>query len=416
MKLLALSRFALNMSVAAALLTGCGGSQPPIGAPGAMPQSDAMGPSSYEVLYSFRGLPDGSSPVASLIELNGTLYSTTWLGGASEHGTVFTITTGGAEKVLYSFGAPPDADYPRASLIDVGGTLYGTTENGGILYGRQRSYGTVFIITPSGSEKVLYNFRGKPDGRHPGAGMIDVGGTLYGTTSEGGHSKGDHRKGDGTVFSITPSGAEKVLNSFGRGTDGGRPEAPLIDAGGTLYGTTVGGGAYGHGTVFTITTGGAEKLLYSFRGAPDGGSPYAGLVDVDGTLYGTTGGGGAYYGNSSVACVGGCGTVYSITTSGNEKLLHSFGNGADGMYPSASLIDVKGTLYGTTSLGGTYGTGAGTVFSISTSGTEKVLHSFGSGSDGTQPDASLINVGGTLYGTTGGGGAYGYGTVFALTF
>jgi len=73
MKLLALSRFALNMSVAAALLTGCGGSQPPIGAPGAMPQSDAMGPSSYEVLYSFRGLPDGSSPVASLIELNGTL-------------------------------------------------------------------------------------------------------------------------------------------------------------------------------------------------------------------------------------------------------------------------------------------------------------------------------------------------------
>jgi uncharacterized repeat protein (TIGR03803 family) len=232
-----------------------------------MPQSDAMGPSSYEVLYSFRGLPDGSSPVASLIELNGTLYSTTWLGGASEHGTVFTITTGGAEKVLYSFGAPPDADYPRASLIDVGGTLYGTTENGGILYGRQRSYGTVFSITPSGTEKVLYNFRGKPDGRHPGAGMIDVGGTLYGTTSEGGHSKGDHRKGDGTVFCITPSGAEKVLHSFGRGTDGGRPEAPLIDAGGTLYGTTVGGGAYGHGTIFTITTGGAEKLLYSFRGA-----------------------------------------------------------------------------------------------------------------------------------------------------
>ncbi|HKU80741.1 MAG TPA: choice-of-anchor tandem repeat GloVer-containing protein, partial [Candidatus Tumulicola sp.] len=69
--------------------------------------------------------------------------------------------------------------------------------------------------------------------------------------------------------------------------------------------------------------------------------------------------------------------------------------------------------------GGAYGSsqyGQGTVYSISTAGTEKVLHSFGAGSDGAGPWAALINVRGTLYGTTSGGGTNGgRGTVFALT-
>jgi uncharacterized repeat protein (TIGR03803 family) len=405
---------ALAIGLCAALLVGCGGSQPPISAPGAMPESHTVA-SSYQVLYSFKGPPDGESPFANLIDVNGTLYSTTGYGGASADGTVYTITTDGAEQVLYSFGVLPDGSRPNGGLIDVNGMLYGTTVNGGIGYLRGRSYGTIFTITPSGSEKVLHAFRDEPDGRHPGPAVIDVGGTLYGTTPEGGHSKGDNRKGDGTVFSITPSGAEKVLHSFGHGNDGSRPAGSLIDVGGTLYGTTANGGGYGSGTVFTITTSGAERVLYSFKGMPDGANPYAGLVDVDGTLYGTTYSGGAYYGDSKVACGAGCGTVYSITTSGNEKVLHSFGHGTDGMMPARSLIEVKGKLYGTTGFGGTHGLDAGTVFSISTSGKEKVLHNFGPSPDGSRPDASLINVGGTLYGTTIDGGTHHDGTVFALT-
>lgn len=96
-----------------------------------------------------------------------------------------------------------------------------------------------------------------------------------------------------------------------------------------------------------------------------------------------------------------------------EKVLWSFGNGADGAYPEASLINVNGVLYGTTETGGIRS--AGTVFSLDPStGVEKVLHSFCSKrncGDGAYPVAGLIDVDGTLYGTTPGGGTYQSGTV-----
>jgi uncharacterized repeat protein (TIGR03803 family) len=92
-------------------------------------------------------------------------------------------------------------------------------------------------------------------------------------------------------------------------------------------------------------------------------------------------------------------------------VLHNFRR-INGKKPLASLIDVGGTLYGTTYSGGSHG--GGTVFSISTAGKEQVLHKFGSGSLGKNPAASLIDMNGTLYGTTRAGRAYGRGTVFAL--
>jgi len=95
-------------------------------------------------------------------------------------------------------------------------------------------------------------------------------------------------------------------------------------------------------------------------------------------------------------------------------VLHSFGvSSADGEAPYAGLVDVKGALYGTTDGGGVKGDG--TVFSITTSATETVLHSFKGGkTDGENPLAGLINVKGKLYGTTGSGGVKGAGTVFSL--
>jgi uncharacterized repeat protein (TIGR03803 family) len=153
-------------------------------------------------------------------------------------------------------------------------------------------------------------------------------------------------------------------------------------------------------------------MLHSFGGDSDGSHPTAGLIDVNGTLYGTTTEGGAY----------GNGTIFGISTSGKESVLYSFGKGSDGQGPEAALINVNGALYGTTTAGGTYGDG--TVFGLRMStGKEHVLHSFGEGTDGKNPAGSVVNFNGMLYGTTplGGSGAHGgcdydnpCGTVFAV--
>jgi uncharacterized repeat protein (TIGR03803 family) len=180
----------------------------------------------------------------------------------------------------------------------------------------------------------------------------------------------------------------------------------LLNVSGTLYGTTYEGGQYDRGTVFSVSTGGDEQVLHSFGGSSsDGHWPVASLINVDGTLYGTT-----EYGGTDDK-----GTIFSVTLSGTEKVLHSFQGRRDGAEPVAALVDVNHTLYGTTVRGGPPGPRVGTIFSSTTSGEEHVIHSFGTGSGGESPEGGLINVKGMLYGTTAGGGTYGYGTVFALT-
>ena len=127
--------------------------------------------------------------------------------------------------------------------------------------------------------------------------MIDVNGKFYGTTEFGGTS------GAGTVYFIHTDGAEKVLHSFAGGSDGSYPNAALVDVNGTMYGTTLFGGAFNHGTAYSIRTNGAEKVLHSFEGFSDsdGAAPYAALIDVNGTLYGTTSAGGGVDGGTAFA-------------------------------------------------------------------------------------------------------------------
>jgi uncharacterized repeat protein (TIGR03803 family) len=315
---------------------------------------------------------------------------------------VYSITRGGAKKTLYSFrGGPDDGAGPGAGLLDVNGTLYGTTFNGGLTndcwyFQKHSGCGTVFAITTSGEENVIYYFKGYPDSDNPTSGLIEVNGLLYGTTME-------------TAYSISTSGTETVLHSFAGGNDGLFPEGSLIDVHGALYGTTSEGGKSADGVVYRITTSGSEKVLYNFTGGSDGWRPSGGLIDLNGTLYGTTAWGGG------PGCSNGCGTVYAITTKGKEHVLYRFDDANDGAwYPSAGLTKVKGTLYGATFYGGSSKcrkSSCGTVYSVSTSGVEQVLHSFAGDTDGANPIAPLLEVKGTLYGTT----QREPGTVFALT-
>ena len=216
---------------------------------------------------------DGAAPSASLIYLGGKLYGTTKGGGGDGFGTVFSVTPAGVEKVVYSFGAKSGDGAAPSGLIDLSGKLYGTTYEGG-----DANLGTVFSVTPAGVEKVLCSFGMETGaGAYPFAGLIYLRGKLYGTTGEGG------KDGFGSVFSVTPAGVEKVVYSFGVAelSDGVAPVAGLIYLGGKLYGTTAsGGGFHGEiGTVFSVTPAGVEKVVYSFRAkSGDGAAPYAGLI------------------------------------------------------------------------------------------------------------------------------------------
>jgi uncharacterized repeat protein (TIGR03803 family) len=308
-----------------------------------------------KVLYSFQGGNDGANPSASLLAVKGALYGTTKYGGGEpDGGTVFKISTGGREKVLHRFGPVPDGLFPVASLIDVKGELYGTTSNGGGASLCSDNCGTVYSINWNGSERVLHSFEmsSYSDGAIPLANLLDVKGTLYGTTEAGGSN---YSYGPGTVFTTSTTGTESALYNFPYGSSGGAvPEAALINVNGTLYGTTgYGGGPNNGGTVFSITTAGSLTNLHSFGTGTDGSRPLAPLLHVRGTLYGTTSLGGAY----------GKGTVFSTSLTGtDEKVIHDFGHGTDGAMPLAGLIDVNGTLYGTTSAAGKYGDG--TIFAL----------------------------------------------------
>jgi uncharacterized repeat protein (TIGR03803 family) len=257
-------------------------------------------------LHNYRWLHDGTypsrGPRGELINVNGTLYGTTLQGGAKGNGTVFAITTSGNETIIYSFKRYPDGAIPWGGLINVSGVLYGTTCEGGSYYnGNAYGDGTVFRITTSGKEKVLYNFGGG-DGSCPRGSLINANGILYGTTLNGGAGG---RNGFGTVFSIARSGKERwVYRLMGKPLDGAYPNGGLVNRNGTLYGTTEKGGATDRGTLFAITKSGQESILHDFIGGRrSGASPQAPLINVSGVLYGTTGGGGA---NNR-------GTVFSFT-------------------------------------------------------------------------------------------------------
>jgi uncharacterized repeat protein (TIGR03803 family) len=339
--------------------------------------------------------------------------------------TVFAMnllcaTAAGAQTdlTLYNFTGYSDGGNPLSNLVmDAAGNLYGTTFVGGA-YGA----GEVFELSRNSdgnwTEAVLYSFTGGSDGANPYyAGVIlDSSGNLYGTTAGGGAF------GLGAVFELTPTGSgwsETVLYSFAGGKDGATPDAGLIfNAAGNLYGTTSVGGSDGEGTVFELTPGGAgqwtEAVIHTFK-MNDGAGPMGGLVlDAAGNLYGVTEGGGNL----------GAGVAFELVpgSSGHwtEKILHSFGAGNDGIYPYAETLvfDRSGNLYGTTSGGGAFQ--FGTVFRLSRNAAgswgEAVLYSF-DGSVAANPYSGVILDGkGRLYGTcANGNGETTVGAVFELS-
>jgi uncharacterized repeat protein (TIGR03803 family) len=271
------------------------------------------------VLHKFTGTPDGWYPTALLVEdAAGNLYGTSDVGGDNGLGAVVKIDTSGKETVLYSFAGGSDGCDPYPGVIlDSAGNLYGVTSDGGAGFCNS-GYGVVFEVDTSGSETVLYTFDGGSDGANPGSVLrFDPKGNLYGTTQNGGSDQCGGT-GCGTVFELSPQSgggwAETVLYAFcslSSCADGERPlTGPLVlDASGNLYGTTYFGGASGNGTVFELSLSRKETVLHNFTGGSDGGSPWAGLtMDDSGNFYGT-----AEVGGTACYTRYTCGTVFEIS-------------------------------------------------------------------------------------------------------
>ena len=242
-----------------------------------LPLNSAFG-QAVTILHRFSNVP--VNPTGLILASDGNFYGTSSEEDRSNRGTIFKLTPDGVETTLYSFGrrlglvgfheTVLDGSDPMVAPIEGSdGNFYGTTYNGGTY-----DQGTVFKITPSGELTTLYSFGAvSQDGMHPYATLIlDATGNLYGTTSKGGVKRA------GTVFKITPSGTEEILHSFGTVPhDGSTPFTPLVrGSDGALYGTTSAGGRHGKGAMYKISPQGVESVLYSFGRKPrDGAFPGA---------------------------------------------------------------------------------------------------------------------------------------------
>jgi uncharacterized repeat protein (TIGR03803 family) len=393
----------------------------------------ASAQTAFKIIHSFAGgSSDGANPMGDLILTNGTLYGMTSGGGAgcggNGCGALFKSDFNGNVVLLHSFaGGAGDGAAPRGSLTlsSDGLTLYGMTPAGGggscsNTLNNIAGCGTLFKsdTTSGAGYSMIGSLTGATDPHLPMGSLLNLSGTLYGTSAAGGSGAGTTYgvSGYGTLFSSDTSGDINVLHPFGVVSgDGAIPLGSLVASSGgtTLYGMTSGGGTNGVGTVFKSDVSGNASVLYSFDGAIKGQGPVGALVLSGSTLYGMASGGGA----------NGLGTIFKSDLSGNVSLLHTFAGGAaDGALPWGSLtLSADGnTLYGTTLTGGGTGcggNGCGTIFKIATSGgaTFQVLHAFNvSATDGGLPYGSLILSGGTLYGMTYAGGTGAKGVIFSL--
>jgi uncharacterized repeat protein (TIGR03803 family) len=422
-----------------------------------------------KVLYSFQGGNDGSDPGGGVVfDRQGNLYGVTQAGGppscapiGNYCGTVYELSPPvkqgdpWTKTLLYMFKGKRynDGEVPDGLIIDQGGNLYGVTAYGGtggcVLIGVPAGCGTVYELSPPRTKggkwtyTILYSFKSGKDGYLPGGNLVfDSAGNLYGATDFGG-GKGTtcnpYYQYCGTVFELSPpktkggKWTEKVLHSFAGGTDGANPNGGLVlNAKGSVYGTTAGGGSTGCqgpgcGTAFELKTptktGGAwtEKILHVFTNGDDGAGPNGGLIfDAKGALYGTAGGGGSQ----------GVGVVFRLAEAKQsgpwtETVLHNFAFDKGGRNPWGPVtFDESGNLYGTAhaAAGDKFG---GVVFSLKPESHGKwayaILYNFGGAPDGAYPISALVfDKGGNLYSTTEGGGKGescqgGCGTVFEVS-
>ena len=356
------------------------------------------------------------SPLPLVLGKDGNFYGTA-LGGDYNRGVIFKLTPAAVESVVHSFHpSTGDGGEPSGLILGSDGNFYGTAIAGGT-----NNAGTVFKMTPDGTESVLYSFKGFPsDSAWPSGVSQASDGNFYGTSDFGGPNN------KGTVFKVSPSGIETVLYSFGSvANDPAGGFSTLVEGDdGNFYGVSGSGGTSNLGAVFQITPEGILTLVHSFTGGSNDGNVGLGsglLKGSDGNFYGIASGHGP----------NGGGIVYKLTPAGVETIVHAFGPSTSGVgsFPEGTLSeDPNGNLYGGTQGGGYPRTvcgnqgcsstgSSGTIFEITAAGNAVLLSNFGpTDADGTDPSGPPIQgQDGNLYGVTTNGGANDAGVFYKIT-
>ncbi|MBK7753099.1 MAG: hypothetical protein IPI41_11015 [Flavobacteriales bacterium] len=282
-----------------------------------------------------------------------TYWGMTSSGGASDIGTLFTITETSTFTKRFEFtqvsGATSKCDLIKAT----NGKYYGVTELGGA-----GGFGTVFSYDPATSTYTTLASFNSTNGEQPTRGLVQstVSGRLYGTCSAGGAN------GFGTIFDFNiTTGLISKRHDFvnaGANLNGRAPRGGLVEASnGRLYGTTQIGGATNQGTIFELlvnaggTTTFTKKIDLTLAG---GARPYAGLFRASSNLlYGTTTQGGS---NSDGVIFS-----YNVGTNAYTDLVDLVNATGSAPYSELAQNGAGGLLYGTTSAGGA--TDQGVIFS-----------------------------------------------------
>lgn len=331
------------------------------------------------VVHHFSGNSgDGSSPVGSLaIASDGNLYGTTF--NSTALFSIFRCSTSGAIQTVYTNTDSSGSGFASGLTAGADGNLYGIT------YGNSAVF---FRLTTQGQFSPLLNLN-NTNLQPTSALTLGSDGNFYGATTQ---YSGSSNPSNGAIYKLSPLGSLSIPFVFPQGSTAIAPQGHVaIGSGGGLYGISQYDGDFGQGTVFTVTLSRQLTVLHTFGASTfaDGKTAQERLtIGDDGNLYGTTSSGGT----------ANDGTVFSLSPSGAHEILHAFNDGSvphDGIAPGAPLtLGSDGNFYGTTTEGGTSATGSnpglGTIFRVTSTGQETILHSFNSnGLEGGQPSNAL---------------------------
>jgi uncharacterized repeat protein (TIGR03803 family) len=357
--------------------------------------------------YDFKGFPgDGSYPfyTTPFHATDGKLYGTTFIGGSSNWGSVYSYDFSNcSEFVVYNSGPGPSggsaAEFANVNELSDGKLYFPET------YGGSSNLGAIYRMDKDGSNRELvhdfkYNIAPQPaysisasaqalteglatahyDGAYPYGFVVEgADGKIYGSTFAGGAMNWGswwRCNKDGSGYEVIRLGSAAVL-PYLSGTNVpvsayhiSNPMGNIAqDQSGLLYITGNSGGAGGVGGVGRMNPDGSAYQLLVSGSAANGYNPYRGAVIIDDKVYGTMRLGGG--------TPGAAGVVYSMNLNGTAYTkMKIFDDAGDGSQPWASLSYDGTHLFGTNIVGG--GAGAiGTIFKIKPDGTDyQRIHTF----------------------------------------